>query len=159
MHMELYESRMCLERLAASLFPMFENLSQDTTSARAKNLTLRKLDQLVVHKDYFAKDSMTEDYEKVHEILPEISRTRRVADREFIVRLGFSDCNLGTKKDDKEVMTIDEDMDLDAGLTPASSLNVMKIMGAIVHPLLHNKKRMVAAGLCTDGQYESGKTD
>ncbi|KAL7527029.1 hypothetical protein ACHAXR_001760 [Thalassiosira sp. AJA248-18] len=35
----------------------------------------------------------------------------------------------------------------------------MKIMGAITNPLFQNKKRMVAAGLCTGLQYKAGKAE
>ena len=66
MHMELYDIMMYLERLVASFFPRFENLSEDATIAQANNLTLHRLEQLVVHKNYLPADLMTKDYGKVH---------------------------------------------------------------------------------------------
>jgi len=51
------------------------------------------------------------------------------------------------------------DMDLKEGLQDCAQLNAMKIMGAILHPLFQNKKRMIASGICTDKQYEAGKKE
>ncbi|KAL7523843.1 hypothetical protein ACHAXR_000358, partial [Thalassiosira sp. AJA248-18] len=54
---------------------------------------------------------------------------------------------------------MDTSQDLRAQLKDCATLNIMKIMGAIVNPLFQKKKRMVAAGLCTDEQYEAGKAE
>ena len=45
-----------------------------------------------------------------------------------------------------------------AGLTDSNKLQDVKIMGAIVHPLFQSKIRMVAAGRCTETQYEAGRS-
>ena len=49
------------------------------------------------------------------------------------------------------------DFGMMAGFTDADKLQDVKIMGAIVHPLFQIKLRMVAAGLCTETQYEAGR--
>jgi hypothetical protein len=54
---------------------------------------------------------------------------------------------------------IDVDCDLNTELKDCATLNVMKIMGAIVNPLFKNKKHMMDAGLCTELQYEAGKAE
>ena len=80
----------------------------------------------------------------------------RIGARELSTRLKFY------KKDD---ILYDSDDDTDitrdvmSGLEPCPSLNIMKIMGAIVHPMFQNKSRMVAAGLCTSNQYDAGRDE
>ena len=45
------------------------------------------------------------------------------------------------------------------GLRDGAEFNVMKMMGALFNPLFQNKKKMLASGLCTDGQYEAGRME
>ena len=45
------------------------------------------------------------------------------------------------------------------GLRDCEKLNVIKIMGAILHPLFQNKKRMVASGICKALQYDAGRKE
>ena len=49
--------------------------------------------------------------------------------------------------------------DLLEGLRDCEKLNVMKIMGVILHPLFQNKKRMVVSGICTALQYDAGRKE
>ena len=58
-HCELFEGRMCLERLAAFYIPMYENLSADIVGPRSNNLTARRLDKLVVKDELFANIGLT----------------------------------------------------------------------------------------------------
>ena len=51
------------------------------------------------------------------------------------------------------------DMDLLVGPKKCVTLNVMKIMGAMLHLIFQKKKRMVASGICTKSQYEAGKDE
>ncbi|EJK54837.1 hypothetical protein THAOC_25502, partial [Thalassiosira oceanica] len=51
------------------------------------------------------------------------------------------------------------DADLHEGLEDAPCLNRMKIMGALMNPIFQSKKRMIAAGLCTDSQYNAGEVE
>ena len=62
-------------------------------------------------------------------------------------------------EEEREAISMDVDRDLKAELKDCNTLNVMKIMGAIVNPLFQNKKRMMAAGLCTELQYEHGTAE
>ena len=48
------------------------------------------------------------------------------------------------------------DEDLMAGLIHCNSVNKIKIMGAIVHPLFQNIKRMVGCNLCTKKRHNAG---
>ena len=45
------------------------------------------------------------------------------------------------------------------GLRDCEKLNIMKIKGAILHPLFQNNKRMVASGICTALQYDAGRKE
>ena len=50
----------------------------------------------------------------------------------------------------------DTSADLLVGLKDADCLSKTKMMGALLHPLFNSKKRMLAAGLCTESQYDAG---
>jgi len=40
-----------------------------------------------------------------------------------------------------------------------AKISDMKIIGAILNPIFHSKLQMVAAGMCTEKQYETGKVE
>ena len=46
-----------------------------------------------------------------------------------------------------------------SGLLHCKTLNKIQMMGAIVHPLFQNKKRMMESGLCTSSQYNAGEDE
>lgn len=77
----------------------------------------------------------------------------------LIVRLQFCEMPRDCSKEKREAILMDVDRDLKAELKNCNTLNVMKIMGAIVNPLFQNKNRMMAAGLCTELQYKHGKAE
>ena len=81
---------------------------------------------------------------------------RRLAVRELSVHLAFMEKDTSFNGNDNSVAT-NLDMDLLVGLKKCATLNVMKIMGAMLHIFFQNKKRMVASGICTKSQYETGK--
>ena len=63
-HRELFKGRMCLERLAAPHFPMYENLSVDVTGPRSNNLTAHRLDQLVVKDNFVTDNELSKRYRR-----------------------------------------------------------------------------------------------
>ena len=92
-------------------------------------------------------------------MIKEVEVSRRIAYRELIVRLEFCEMPRDCSREEREAISMDVDRDLKAELKDCNTLNVMKIMGAIVNPLFQNKKRMMAAGLCTELQYEHGTAE
>ena len=68
-HCELFEGRMCLERLAAPHFPMYDNLSTDTLGPKSNNLTACCLDQLVVKDNCVVNNGLSELYKTEHEMV------------------------------------------------------------------------------------------
>eukprot|EP00804_Cyclotella_cryptica_P019955 CCRYP_007840-RA/>CCRYP_007840-RA protein AED:0.04 eAED:0.11 QI:0/0/0/0.66/1/1/3/0/292 len=60
---------------------------------------------------------------------------------------------------DYNAITADCGLDLGIGLRDCAKLNVMKIVGALCHPLFRNKKSMIASGLCIEKQYDSGRKE
>ncbi|KAL7531131.1 hypothetical protein ACHAXR_003875, partial [Thalassiosira sp. AJA248-18] len=138
---------------------MYENMSADVTGPRSNDLTARRLDQLVVASDFVVDTDYSKQFKEEHEMIKEVEVARRVAYRELTVRLQFCQFPEACNKQDQEAIAVDTNQDLKAQLDECETLNVMKIMGAIVNPLFQKKKRMVAAGLCTDEQYEAGKAE
>ena len=60
---------------------------------------------------------------------------------------------------DYNSVAADCQFELEIGLRHCAKLNVMKIMGVMCHPLFQNKRHMVASGLCTEKQYDSGRKE
>eukprot|EP00956_Cyclotella_meneghiniana_P043151 scaffold254822_cov139-Cyclotella_meneghiniana.AAC.1 len=77
---------------------------------------------------------------------------RRIAVRELATRLKFYKRIVGL--DEKTETDVSDD--LFSGLVACERLSVMKMVGAIIHPLFHNRRHMIAAGLCTGMQYDAG---
>ncbi len=48
---------------------------------------------------------------------------------------------------------------LKIGLQDCAKLNEMKIMDALCNLLFHNRRRMIAIGLCTEIQYDNGRKE
>ena len=78
--------------------------------------------------------------------------------RELAVRLELMKHNPDFAGDYNSVAA-DCQFELEIGLRHCAKLNVMKIMGAMCHPLFQNKRRMVASSLCTEKQYDSGRKE
>lgn len=156
-HMELFEAKVALERLSAKFFPMFENLSS-VEGQRGHDLNKRLLNQLVTEEDYFPTQELSSGFLDSHVMMEEIQILRRVAFRELIVRLEIMEKDPDYDGNYDEVSP-DINLPLTIGIRDVAELNVMKMMGALCNPLFQNKKRMVASGLCTDEQYESGKSE
>ena len=99
-----------------------------------------------------------EDMEE-HTMKDEIVRCRRIAGRQLGLRLClFERVNTVNKTSSKE-LDANISQSFMAGLQDARRLPPMKIMGALLHPLTQNDSRMVAAGLCTQAQYDDGKVE
>ena len=84
-----------------------------------------------------------------------IARARRISACEISVRLFFSKM---VSVPGSNVNDIDHDLDehLWVVLRYYPSVNFIKMMEDILNPLFQNKRRMVASGLFTDSQYDSG---
>jgi hypothetical protein len=136
---------MCLERLAAPHFPMYENLSADTVGPRSNNLIARRLDQLVVEDDFAANNGLSEQYKKEHKMIKDVEVSRRIAYHEIIVCLQFCEMPRDCSKEDQETLSMDVDCDLNTELKDCATLNDVKFMGSIVNPLFLNNKGMIAA--------------
>ena len=154
-HMELFKSKVCLELLRRKYFEMFKNVS--AVEPPVEDLTSRPLNQLVEHVDFTLEGDQRDKFEKVHVMEDAIVRARRIAYRQLSDRLLYK--NRTTNK--AEGLDLDADIteDLDAGLKDATCLNRMKIMGALLNPMFQSKKRMIAAGLCTESQYDAGEVE
>ena len=156
-HMELFEARMCMERLSSKFFPMYENLSA-VEGLRGYDLTKRLLNVLVVEDDYVPIQSLNNGFVDTQDMMEEIQICRRVAFRELAVRLELWEKDPEYDGDYDDAAT-DFSLSLTVGLREVAELNVMKMMGALCNPLFQNKRRMLASGICTDSQYEAGKTE
>ena len=59
--------------------------------------------------------------------------------------------------------SIDFDTDLDVdiyeGLLDCTQINKIQLMGAIVNQLYQCQAKMIAAGLCSEEQYDTGRTE
>ena len=137
---------MALEKLSAPWFPMYENLSA-VTAPMAQDLTKRLLNQLVMEDEFFPSDALSNAYANTHTMLDCIRVCRRVAYRELIVRLGYMERDPSYIGDYDKLAT-DCERELTEGLRHCQEINVMKIMGAILHPLFQNKKRMISSSIC-----------
>ena len=84
-----------------------------------------------------------------------ITRARHIAARDIFIRLGFSE-RVTVPGSDTNYFDHDLDEDLCVGLRDYPLVNVIKVMGDICKRLFQNKRRMVAIGLFTNSQYESG---
>ena len=131
---------------------MYENVSAIVPPV--KDLTIRPLNQLVEESDFVLDAVHRAKYSSYHTMEEEISVARRVCFRQLATRLKYY--NRTTNKSDGLNLDMDVDADLLDGLEDALSINPMKIMGALCHPLFNSSKRMIAAGLCTESQYNAG---
>ena len=129
-HMELFESKMAIERLSAPHFAMYENLSA-VQGPRGNDLTKRCLNEFVSSDLFFANNKDKAGCVVSHDMLKSIELARRIAARELSTRLGY------LVKDDsfEEEDQTDTVRDIFSGLEESKTLNVMKMMGAIAHPL------------------------
>ncbi len=78
--------------------------------------------------------------------------------RELAVRLELMEHDPDFAGDYNSVAA-DRQFELEIVLRHCAKLNVMKIMGAMCHPLFQNKRCMVASGLFTEKQYDSGRKE
>ena len=156
-HKELWEGRMAIEKLSAKYFEMYENLSE-MVGGRATNLKCRKKNNLVVMKGFHCKEEFTTNYKVVKEMHEPIALARRLAVRNLARRLQFYKTDPGERRN-ADQLDCDLSEGLFTGLVHCDSLNEIKIMGAIVHPLFQNVKRMVACDLCTRKQYSAGEAE
>jgi hypothetical protein len=136
---------------------MFENLSA-VEGQRSHDLNKRLLNQLVTENEYFPTPQLSSGFIDSHLMMEEIQILRRVAFRELIVRLEIMEKDPDYDGYYDEV-SHDISLPLTIGLRDVAELNAMKMMGALCNPLFQNKKRMVASGLCTEEQYELGKSE
>ena len=115
---------------------------------RSHDLTKRQCNQLVIDASFFPDNALKDQYtfDATHDMMTEIILMRRLAVRELTVRLAFCEKDPVFDGNDDDVAR-DLSEDLLEGLRYCEKLNVMKIMGAISHPLFQNKKRMVASGI------------
>jgi len=158
-HMELFYAKACLESLAANFFPMHENLSQ-VIGSRGADLTKPRLNQLVKNSDIeFEDDDYEKKYVKTHEMVPEVQVARRAAWRLLNVRMGFMTRSQGMSKQIAAGIDMDITSSINSGLRRAAKLADVMIMGGILHPQFQGRQRMIAAGLCSDEQYEAGILD
>ena len=127
---------------------MYENVSAIVPPV--KDLTICPLNQLVEASDFILDAVPRAKYTSYHTMEEEISVARRVCFRQLATRLKYY--NRTTNKSDGLNLDMDVDADLLDGLEDALSINPMKIMGALCHPLFNSSKRMIAAGLCTQDQ-------
>ena len=147
-------SKACIELLRAPWFEMFENLSAATPSVR--DLTIRQKNQLVENVDFtMGCHERRSAYKDLHVMEDEIETARRIAVRQLLTRFRYSVRTCATKNEGLE-QDKDTSADLLVGLKDADCLSKTKMMGALLHPLFNSKKRMLAAGLCTDSQYDAG---
>ena len=110
-HMELFEARVLLEKLGASYFAMFENLSI-VEGARSRDLTKRLRNHLVVVSDFIPTQELTDSYAESHEMIHEVRLARRIAYRELAVRLGLKEVD-PTFTDDADEAATDCNLELD----------------------------------------------
>ncbi|KAL7526373.1 hypothetical protein ACHAXR_001456, partial [Thalassiosira sp. AJA248-18] len=157
-HEELFWGRSTLQALAIPFFLMYENLSEGD----AKDLTKRELNQVVTQGSYFfPNNKWSAKYREMdeHTVEDEVQVCRRIASRVLGVRLGFF--RRITPIHNRSSHDLDSDLTASsmAGLDDCHRLNDMKIMGAILNPLYQSDLRMVAAGMCTQEQYDAGKEE
>ena len=66
-----------MERLGASYFPMFENLSAvEGQRQRSRDLTKRRLDQLVTEPDFMPCSDLQKGFAQTHDMMDEIRIAR-----------------------------------------------------------------------------------
>ena len=126
-----------MERLGASYFPMFENLSA-IEGQRSRNLTKRRLDQLVTESDFMPSSDLQYGFAQTHDMIDEIRIACQVAWRELALRLELMEHDPDFVGDYNSIAA-DCQLDLGIGLRHCAKLNVMKIMGAMCHPLFQQK--------------------
>ena len=154
-HLELFEGRMAIERMSARIFKMYDNLSADN-GACSGDLINRSLNQMVRSSKFILDESDKVNCVKTHIMLESIELCRRIAVRDLCKRLHFHEIDEDSAGVDDD---IDIELDLLKGLKDRQKLNIIKIMGAIVHPLFQNKQRMIASGICTDSRYETWRDE
>lgn len=95
-----------------------------------------------------------------HDMLPDIARCRHLAWRHLSLRLKVFERVQTIAGQSSEELDADIGASLMAGLVPCGkTLPSMKIMGAIINPLYQSPKKMLAAGLVTQSQYDYGKRE
>ena len=150
-----------MELLSAPFFEMYDNISTKTGLQAARDLTDRPKNQLVLRAGWDMDPNVfSEKYDTWvhHNMLDEIALARRLAFRLLRLRLKMVKRNPTLDGEKSEVMDGDINQEtLMAGLIDCDSIPEMKIMGALMNPLLQNDCRMVAAGMCTWSQVEAGK--
>ena len=87
----------------------------------------------------------------------DIIRASRIAYHQLSIRLLYH--NHTTTISEGLDLDADIDADLHEGLEDAPCLNRLKIMGALMNPIFQSKKQMIAAGLCTESQYNAGEVE
>lgn len=154
-HVELFEGRMAIECMSAGFFKMYEDLLP-VIGARSGDLRKRSRNQIVRKSKFILDDNDKIGSIKTHIMLEEIELCRRIAVRELGKHLLFY-------KIDEYSAEVDDDTNINKyilkGLNDTNKLNVMKIIGASVHPLFQNTQRMIASGICTKSQYETGEDE
>ena len=131
---------------------MHENFSL-AMNKRCANIHKLPLNQFV-DMEGFQLDSTTGYCDK-HDMIEIIVRSRRIDDGDLSVSLGFIE-RVPIPGSDANDFDRDLDKYLWVGLRDSPSVNFINLGGAICNMLFQNKQHMVASGLCTESQYESG---
>ena len=157
-HLELWWIKVYLEQLNVPFFLVADN-RLIAIGDWGKYLTKLGFNHLVKKEGFnFRDDSFEDDYELVNQISDNIEVFRNDDFIILIVRMGYVKRHIdGTKTANHE---LDKNIDsvMMAGLTDDDKLKDVKTMCDIVHPLFQMKLRLIAAGLCTETQYEAGRS-
>ena len=109
-----------------------------------------------------ADNKLAEPFEAYveHAMLDQIKLARRLAYRLLRKRLKIArHTNNTISRRNEHDSDINMSISLQAGLEDSPNLNEMKMMGAIVNPLMQCDEHMISAGLCTRSEFDHGKEE
>ena len=137
---------------------MYKNVSKNIDISPYKDMTKRiKNNAVLVEEFMFEVNDLTPKYDKFthYTMIHDIRLSLRLGWRILRKSLGYAE-NVNTiSGSSSHEYDTNISQSLSAGLQNCQSINVVKIVGAIINPLCKCDERMIEAGLHNDSRYSS----